>query len=287
MKNLGQGKRRSGASCRFVILLVNLYLILAATASVADDRHCPASEAYLAEMVKHLGIGSTNKNSSCLIDFPSIRADLSSYQLVDIRSASTPLTQIANAWQIPVTELRTKSFLKNKPLLLLGEGFSRAQAANDCDLLKKAGFQQTKILIGGVDTWQAAIANKHTRTSPPAHKTVSVEQLVFEYFNGQVTLLTTLQEQVNQLKALNITAQYIPSSASQAIVDIAIEKGDRGLTPIVVMGGDNVPDRRAMPLPNVYRLDGGVEDIRQYLEKIEWTNFNRMSVPRRYTCGNA
>jgi hypothetical protein len=122
----------------------------AAIKAVETSRQfCRATEEYLnqAEIVR--STHTPDLDFSCLTDVPSISATLPSYQLIDIRLNSESDTPLPGAWQMPVIELKTKLFLKTRQLLLIGEGFGRAPAAAHCAILKKAGFENVKILVSG------------------------------------------------------------------------------------------------------------------------------------------
>ena len=76
---------------------------------------------------------------------------------VDVRPASEMRgVRIAGALQIPLSDVAGKSFLKSAPVVLIGSGFDDADLARACGELKRTGFTQTRLLRGGVRTWNAA-----------------------------------------------------------------------------------------------------------------------------------
>lgn len=79
---------------------------------------------------------------------------LPSMTVVDARqrssSVSNPRIDINQALMIPYDQLKTKSYLKNKPLLLVGNGVNTLPLEIEVDKLLKQGFSNIKILKGGI-----------------------------------------------------------------------------------------------------------------------------------------
>jgi len=76
--------------------------------------------------------------------------------LIDVR----PMTEhqsfrINGALNMTVTELRTKSVLRTKPLILVGNGKAERELYVACADLKARGFTQVKVLRGGMPSWLA------------------------------------------------------------------------------------------------------------------------------------
>lgn len=73
---------------------------------------------------------------------------------VDLRSKSDFMrSHIDGSLSMSSSELRTKSFLRNKLVVLLGDGKAEAELYELCSELKNSGFKQTKVLKGGIGTW--------------------------------------------------------------------------------------------------------------------------------------
>ncbi|MCJ8503061.1 rhodanese-like domain-containing protein [Desulfatitalea alkaliphila] len=76
-------------------------------------------------------------------------------QLIDVRSLEEfQRFRIAGSIHMPLHTIRTKPFLKSKPIVLVNEGFSIRHLADACETLNRQGFQAT-ILAGGLLAWQA------------------------------------------------------------------------------------------------------------------------------------
>ncbi len=256
--------------------------------AVADstiDSQCAAPAEYLSELKRYGASLNIDKDFSCLIDLPSLGQKLSSFQIIDTRSHASSTEKISkDAWIMPVSELKNKSFLLHKPLLLIGDGFSRANAANDCAILKKVGFQNVKILVGGVDVWSSVqtTANQHNEMIGA----VSAQQLIFEYFNNRVSIVTTSNIVSSQLTAMGVTKFYSMENNDQKLSDIVLTKSSNGFDPVVIVSENgNYHPKMPIKFHNLYQLAGGVGALRQQLEGNLWINHNRTDVPRSYFCG--
>jgi hypothetical protein len=254
---------------------------LAAQAASSTAVQCTAPADYLAELKKYGASLQVDKDFSCLTDLPSLQKTLSKYQLIDTRPqhsqphAVTPAA-IKDAWVMTIAEVQHKSFLHQKPLLLLGDGFSRVNAAQDCARFKNAGFRQLKILVGGADLWSGANG---------VHA-VNAQQLIFEYFNGRVPLVATSSAVAEQLTALGLTKYFLlENHHSQSLTDLVLNKSSHGFDAMVMVNetGETYP---TLPVTfhNLYQLSGGVEALRHQLEGNVWINHNRADAPKELFC---
>jgi rhodanese-related sulfurtransferase len=81
--------------------------------------------------------------------------------LVDVRdSQAFEQVRIPGSLNIPLFAVKTKAFLKSKPLVLVDEGSHPRQLENACKQLQQAGFD-ARFLFGGLNAWQAWSANVH------------------------------------------------------------------------------------------------------------------------------
>lgn len=88
----------------------------------------------------------------------ALAADKKNYKihLVDVRSARDYETfQIPGSINIPLYALKTKTFLKNTSVILVNNGFSYLSLHKECLKLKKLGFKDVRILMGGLNAWRA------------------------------------------------------------------------------------------------------------------------------------
>jgi rhodanese-related sulfurtransferase len=77
--------------------------------------------------------------------------------VVDVRPATIFAdATIAGALNIPANLLKTKTFLRDKPLLLLNDGADYAQLESVCQQLQAIGFANTRVIYGGLQSWWSA-----------------------------------------------------------------------------------------------------------------------------------
>lgn len=76
-------------------------------------------------------------------------------QLIDVRPYEDfQHFRIPGSIHIPLHAIRTKPFLKSKPIVLVNEGFAISHLADACVALNRQGFQAS-ILPGGLLAWRA------------------------------------------------------------------------------------------------------------------------------------
>ncbi len=259
-----------------LLLMCSFGLIHTADADNKNELQCSASREYLIEQTRLDLISKVETDYSCLTDLPSIMQKLPSYQVVDTR-LTKPVQAIKakDAWLIPVNDLKNKSFLRQKSLLLIGSGFSRVDAARDCAALKKEGFTSTKILLGGTDTWadfQREKNQPHRQISE-----VSSQELLIEYFNGHVVLISTSDDVAKKLETFGITKFHkVDANNKQAIIDIVLTQSGNGYDPVVLIGeNDHASLNIPLNLPNLYLLSGGINALKTQIKQNMWADHNR------------
>jgi len=97
-------------------------------------------------------------NASCWIDLAELSEPGAPQPAwIDVRAAAdSRAAPIPGALAIPLVELRSKSFLQRSPIVLIGSGRDDADLARACGELRGAGFQQVKLLRGGIRAWVSA-----------------------------------------------------------------------------------------------------------------------------------
>jgi rhodanese-related sulfurtransferase len=74
--------------------------------------------------------------------------------LIDVRSSSEyNKFRIPGSIDIPLFAIKTKTFLKSKPLILINEGYSYSNLEQECLILRKSGFKAS-VLNGGLYQWK-------------------------------------------------------------------------------------------------------------------------------------
>ncbi|WP_418119364.1 rhodanese-like domain-containing protein [Variovorax sp. 350MFTsu5.1] len=91
--------------------------------------------------------------SVCALPTSGARAFLqqSGATVIDTRHESDFLQfQIANAIRLDAASVRLKTYLRNKPLLLVGDGKSDRELYGACGQLRAQGFKSVQVLMGGM-----------------------------------------------------------------------------------------------------------------------------------------
>ena len=250
--------------------------------------YCQATQDYLRQSEEVRTSVSSTLDFSCLTNIPSISSQLASYQLIDIRTHADQTFPLANSWNIPVNQLKTKNFLRSHQLMLVGDGFSRAIAAAQCAVLKKSGFSNVKILVGGIDAWQAYKRDRHLPISA-ALKVVSAQQVLHEYFNNKVILIAATQVIAKQLEDLGLDHHKVAADfTAEKVANIVLTSTGDGFYPaVIVLDEAQASPQFKSPLPNLYELAGGIESLSEQIQKNKLTNHTRSAVPKRFICGNS
>lgn len=254
-----------------------------------NDVACLAEQAYLKQQNKLQGNSySTSRDYSCLVDFPSL-SDPSEYQLVDVRKVQSPTSLVPDVWHLSINELRHNQSLKNKQLLLLTDGFSRVQAAENCARLKSAGYADINILVGGADAWMANTGRRYINTHS-GQKLISPQKMIYEYLNGNLVLVAGSDTVAQYLNDLGFDDVYTapPDDGTAKLLEIITDSSGGGYYPVVMVGDESF-SAAATPVEahNLYVLDSPAYSIERELAKNQWINAKRNSVPRRYLCGRS
>lgn len=80
---------------------------------------------------------------------------LSSAVLVDTRSAGAySRFHIKGSINLPAYAVKTKNWLRQEPVILIGEGASRAELIEVCLAMRGKGFRKVSVLNGGIKSWR-------------------------------------------------------------------------------------------------------------------------------------
>lgn len=272
----------------FIIALLgyfNTHLTFATDSSDLSGQCTPPASS-LAQLKKQFSFPRLEQDFSCFTDIPSLGKSLSSYQLVDMRKPkSRDSGSVTNAWTMELNELSHKSFLKNKNLLLLGEGFSRVNGAYACNTLRKQDFTKVKILIGGVDAWAAHTVSKNKAAES---RLVQPQDFIYEYFNGKLVVIASSNEISSRLHELGLSNVYaLKTSDLKEITNVAVSQSANGFDPVVIVGDDNINlDVSFDVYPNLYKLVGGVGGLAQQMNLNLLAEHNRSASQEGRFCGS-
>ncbi|RYG17820.1 MAG: rhodanese-like domain-containing protein [Chitinophagaceae bacterium] len=215
---------------------------------------------------------NSDKDYGCLTDISLLNEESNNYQLIDIRGEQSRHKLPVDAWVIPIQELRYRSQLKNQPILLLGENFSRAAGAVNCAILKNAGFSRVKMLVGGAQAWIDHRFSANAKVT--FNNFVTPEELLFEYFNGQVLIVSLSKEITVQLKNIGLEVAFTVSESLEGKIESQLtsfyQQRAGALYPVVIVGAPS--QTVVLPLDYIYILSGGIIPLRSQKIKNQLSN---------------
>lgn len=141
--------------------------------------------------------------------------------LIDVRNTDTNRhaipVMISGALKIPLSQLKVKNYLKNKKLILVGDGLDNYFLEKEIDKLDSLGFSSVKILeygivslIGGGQLQGGVVSSMQLRTS-------SSERLVAASIGADNHyLFLNIGEANDVYETLNLNSVHIPFENSDA-----------------------------------------------------------------------
>ena len=198
--------------------------------------------------------------------------------LVDVRDRSDfERFRIPGSINVPLFALKTKTFLKSKPFLLINEGHSYTQLETECKRLRALGFSQASIMYGGLAAWIQ-------RNGPLEGDVFSRKELnqisprdLFAERDYANWLMVDVSEAVNADTASLIPRTVsVPYHGDSASFIAALENSTRhyGTDPFlsVLIFNQNGKYSQEMEgfiqkakVDNVFYLEGGLEGYREFL----------------------
>lgn len=192
--------------------------------------------------------------------------------MVDVRDAQAFQTyHIAGSLNLPDYTLKTKTFLKAKPLVLVNEGYHYRGLEALCQELRTAGFAQVAILDGGLNAWRQTVAplagdliaqRRLNRIEPEAffperdyrHWAV----LDVSSWPGSPATPGAGEDRQSRLRRF-LTGQRQPLDVDASYLLIVSDAGE---------GYDEIENAvKDLGWINVFYLDGGKQAYQQYLKK--------------------
>ncbi len=135
--------------------------------------------------------------------------------LIDVRNGEEfEKFRVPGSINIPLFAIKTKVFLKSKPLILVNEGYNYARLEQECKQLRESGFTELWVLNGGLNVWKQKggplagdiFIQKKLNKIPP--------QIFFEEKNNENCLV------IDVSRTKNSEAQYlIPQTVVIPLVD--------------------------------------------------------------------
>jgi len=101
-------------------------------------------------------------DSSYLLDPAGLAAwqDAADLMVVDVRRVDDFLrVRIPGSVNLPLHAVKTKAFLKERKILLVGEAYANEEMEKTCAMLREEGFSSVRFLDGGLNGW--SVTGRH------------------------------------------------------------------------------------------------------------------------------
>ncbi|MEW5249964.1 hypothetical protein [Microbulbifer discodermiae] len=172
----------------------------------ADAEHCMAQESKSGLTL----IEGTTENTSelCFTRFNELSAGLA--QIIPVHISAVPLRngREQRILNIPRQQLKTKQFLKQRPLLIFSAPHERYALAQLCHELIRAGFELPKILIG----------ERPNRFAQVDHAPVKAEDFLVELSHFGAITIASNEEIAQALAELGIPAIQGEINSTEAMM---------------------------------------------------------------------
>lgn len=200
---------------------------------------------------EYVRVAEVKPDLSCVINPADLAHKLKSpgTVLVDTRSAvDFAEFHIEGAMNISATELRSKSFLRDKSVVLIGNGKAERELYIECRRLKSTGFRRVNVLRGGMPAWLASGYSVLGQSPNLARLTTLTpsELWIESRFAANLILVTASQKTLQK----HITgALLIPDErlkTVQAIVNQRSRHSKSGSRAAVILGTGKEADVQAL-----------------------------------------
>lgn len=225
---------------------------------------------------------------SCFVDVDVV--DTEAALVVDVRQASEySRVRIPGSINLSPSEFLHHSALKDRPLILVDEGFSRSTLARLCSAARNSGFQNLSILNGGLSSW---VASGKSLIGLPGDRdqvfSINAESFFTETVHGRVSVLTpqSQKERLLQILPPEVVVRGVGQGESleRALVSL-LSRNQEGFTvPVVLIGFDPPPYDIASEHRSVFLLNGSANQISRAYQKSQTLARSRQKVPERYRC---
>lgn len=238
-----------------------------------------------------------NRDRACLITFAEVEKQRlkKDVRFVDVRAAvEFEQVRIAESINIPLHLIKTKSFLKNAPIVLVNDGRSSAELEQACQALRHDGFQQVTVLEGGLNAWRensrplAGDPFAQARLNRMSAAELSVERLYRDWLVLDVSTPGKFKD-LRQWMPVNVVAVSTKAGVNLAASTRAIIAKHRKTNPqvrVLLVADDNQAyerlDARLQKgsAISTFRLDGGLTGYREFLSR-QIAMWNQQNQPQR------
>ena len=221
-----------------------------------------------------------------------------SVTLLDVRPEQDfNLLHIPGSMNIPLHFIKTKTFLKDSPIVIIEKGVQYARIEQECETLKKAGFK-VSILQGGLNYWvlSGGVVQGDLWAKQSLNMVTSVEY--YQEKNYDHWLIIDVGEKATAKdimpEAVHLKLPKDRNKATSLFAQEAGKKNSRSTYVLIVNEqgskyGNIKNIIKQTKLKNVFYLAGGVSAYRQYMNNHALTLASKQERTRTIrkcpTCG--
>ncbi len=215
--------------------------------------------------------------------------------LIDTRSKEAyDKIRIPGSLNFPLHAIKTKPFLKTKPVVLINNGFSTALLKQECSNLNQKGFKAS-VLTGGLTTWRHQNGPlEGDLIEANTFSLVSPQDLFTEKTSGDIIVIDAskkpdqgIKKQFPEAHNLSSLCDNYPSNLCASVVNQIKTRPDSSILILNQDGKEYETIENLFSKANIgplFFLEGGLNSYETYLEHLSLSQKPREE--RLKTIGN-
>lgn len=222
-----------------------------------------------------------SEQQECLISVALLNKSKqkNNHLFIDIRNNQTfNKKHILGSINIPLELITTKSFLKNKNIVLVGNGWDESSLLDKCAQLKSKGFTSVRVLTGGIISWFL----KQHKVSKRSLISVSSKEFFNVNIEKKFVPVVILDKNISNKEKINIKAvlphaKIVSLKTTRKQLLNRFNRLGKGNNPIVIFSDSMSTVDEAInhyhrnPLRQMYYFEGGFDTYQKV------TNLNKMT----------
>ncbi|TAL18395.1 rhodanese-like domain-containing protein [bacterium] len=224
-------------------------------------------------IIVHLPAPSFAFPSDCRILPESLSRDT---LLIDIRSSGDfSEGHIADALNIPLYSVKTKTFLKGKKFALIGEGYDFAQLMDLCSELRDLGYPGAGVLEGGAAAWYGKVVEEKGKPKGGGNGFFISSKDYFLNETQKGWLAVGVGVDANEAKCPLPDSIVADHGNPDALPDAISARADNGFVVITVFDSDGAYNAEKLSVvvnavkksgvrASVFAVEGGLKAIKSY-----------------------
>jgi rhodanese-related sulfurtransferase len=212
--------------------------------------------------------------------------------VIDTRESNNSLSDLDGTISVPLYAVHTKNFIKDRNIVLLGNGIDDLKLVPECIRVQKSGAKRVRILKGGIRAWEQSVANKAHKTLSLGDKIVKSQDLYARTLGSDWLVLTNLSS-TSERKEISKLFPKVPVLTAYAgkRINKALRKGKNIKVLVVTRNGDDYHAIHASlhnrDVTRDYYLEGGINAYRRYLmtQNAYQERLRQLAIKKKSLCG--